>query len=88
MAFIRVVEPRDADEKLLAIYQAMNTRPMPAVYRAPHGGPAGIVRAHSADPELLVTTFSATGARMVGTLSWAEMELISAAASQTNGCFY
>jgi len=88
MAFIRVIEAHEAGEELLAIYQAMNSRPMPAVYRAPHGGPAGIIRAHSLDPELMQVTFRATGARMMGTLPWAEQELIAAAASQSNGCFY
>lgn len=62
---------------------------MPDVYRAPHGGPAGIIRAHSVDPELMQVTFRASGSyRAHGALTWAEQELIAAAASQRNGCFY
>jgi hypothetical protein len=89
MAFIRVIDPREAGEELLAVYQAMSTRPIPDVYRAPHGGPAGIIRAHSLDPELMQVTFGASSAyRMLGALTWAETELIAAAASRSNGCFY
>ena len=89
MAFIRIVELRDAGDQLRAVYEAMSTRPMPDVYRAPHGGPAGIIRAHSLDPELMQVTFRASGSyRVPGALSWAEQELIAASASQRNGCFY
>lgn len=89
MAFIRIIELQEAGEDLRAIYQEMGTRPMPDVYRAPHGGPAGIIRAHSLDPELMRVTFGASGAyRMQGALTWAEQELIAAAASKSNGCFY
>lgn len=89
MAFIRIVEPQEAGEDLRAVYQEMAARPMPDVYRAPHGGPPGIIRAHSLDPELIRVTLSACGAyQMPQALTWAEQELIAAAASQSNGCFY
>ena len=89
MAFIRIIEPAEAGEQLRAVYQAMSARPMPDVYRAPHGGPPGIIRAHSLDPELMQVTFRASGSyRVLEALSWAEQELIAAAASQRNGCFY
>jgi len=89
VAFIRIIELPEAGAELRATYEAMVSRPMPHVYRTPHGGPAGIIRAHSLDPELMRVTFIASGAfRMLGALSWAEQELIAAAASQTNGCFY
>ncbi len=64
-------------------------RPLPAVYRAPHGGPPGIVRAHSLDPALLEVTFGATTTMHAGdALSWAERELLAASASRTNQCVY
>jgi hypothetical protein len=89
MAFLRVIELHEAGPDLRAAYQQMTTRPLPAVYRAAHGGPAGIMRAHSLDSELLRTTFASTAAyRTHGALSWAEQELIAATASRSNGCFY
>lgn len=89
MAFIRVIGLQEAGEDLRAIYQEMGARPMPDVYRAPHGGPAGIIRAHSLDPELMGITFAASASyRTIGALSWADQELIAAAASRSNGCFY
>jgi hypothetical protein len=89
MAFIRVIEPHEAGPDLRAVYQEMSARPIPDVYRAPHGGPAGIIRAHSLDAELMRVTFGASGAyRAHGALTWAEQELIAAAASRSNGCYY
>ena len=89
MAFIRIIEAHEAGDDLRAVYEGMKARPMPDVYRAPHGGPAGIIRAHSLDPKLMGITFAASGAsRLHGALTWAEQELIAASASQSNGCFY
>ena len=89
MAFIRVIELHEARPDLRAVYQAMSARPIPDVYRAPHGGPAGIIRAHSLDAELMQVTFGASSAyRAHGALSWPEQELIAASASKSNGCFY
>jgi hypothetical protein len=89
MAHIRIVELHEAGDDLIAAYAAMTSRPMPDVYRPAHGGPAGIIRAHSLDPELLAISFAAGATpRMIGALSWAEQELIAAAASRSNGCFY
>lgn len=89
MAFIRVIDHHEADGALRVAYENMAARPMPDVYRAPHGGPAGIIRAHSLDPELMGITFGASGAyRTIGALSWPDQELIAAAASRSNGCFY
>jgi hypothetical protein len=89
MAHIRIIEAHEAEGALRAIYEAVKTRPLPAVYRAPHGGPAGIQRAHSLDPELMKITFAATGTRELGDgLSWAERELLATSASRTNQCFY
>lgn len=89
MAFIRIIELDEAGDELRAAYEGMKNRPMPDVYRAPHGGPAGIIRAHSLDPHLMKVTFAASGiSRVHGALTWAEQELIAATASQRNGCFY
>jgi alkylhydroperoxidase family enzyme len=89
MPHIRIVEAHEADAPLRAVYAAMAARPIPAAYRSNHGGPAGIVRAHSLDPDLLRITFAATGTFHAGdALSWAERELIAASASRTNQCFY
>jgi alkylhydroperoxidase family enzyme len=89
MAHIRIIEAHEAEGELREVYEAVKTRPMPAVYRAPHGGPAGIHRAHSLDPQLMKITFAATGTMHAGEgLSWAERELIAATASRTNQCFY
>jgi hypothetical protein len=89
MAHIRIIEAHEADGELHEVYEAMKKRPLPPVYRPPHGGPAGIHRAHSLDPQLMKITFAATGTFHVGDgISWAERELIAASASRTNQCFY
>jgi len=89
MAHIRIIEAHEAEGELREVYEAMKKRPLPAVYRPAHGGPAGIHRAHSLDPQLMKISFAATGTMHVGDgLSWAERELIAAAASRTNQCFY
>jgi alkylhydroperoxidase family enzyme len=89
MAHIRIIEPHEAEGALREAYEAMKTRPLPSVYRAPHGGPAGIQRAHSLDVELMQVTFAATGTMHAGAgLSWADRELIAARASRVNQCFY
>ena len=89
MAHIRIIEAHEAEGELREMYEAMKSRPLPSVYRTPHGGPAGIHRAHSLDPKLMKVAFSATGTMHVGDgLAWAERELIAAVASKTNQCFY
>lgn len=89
MAHIRIIEAHEAKGELQTVYEAMKTRPMPPVYRPAHGGPAGIHRAHSLDPELMKVSFAATGTMHVGDgLSWAERELLAASASRTNQCHY
>jgi alkylhydroperoxidase family enzyme len=89
MAWIETIDQANAQGELLAAYQAMAARPMPPAYRPPHGGPAGIIRAHSLDPRLLQATFSASGANAIGdALSWADRELIATSASRVNQCLY
>lgn len=89
MAHIRLLSAHEADADLRAVYDAFKTRPLPAAYTPPHGGPAGIVRAHSLDPQLLRITFAASGTFHAGDgLSWADRELLAAAASRANQCLY
>lgn len=89
MSYIRMIGFADAGERLRKVYEAMASRPMPDCYRAPHGGPAGIIRAHSLDPELMGVTFAASSSYFAHeALTWAERELLAASASRTNGCFY
>jgi alkylhydroperoxidase family enzyme len=89
MAHLRIIEAHEADGELRETYEAMKARPLPAVYRPPHGGPAGIHRAHSLDPQLMRVAFAAAGTMHVGEgLSWAERELLAASASRTNQCLY
>ncbi|HMY14713.1 MAG TPA: hypothetical protein PKA58_00220 [Polyangium sp.] len=89
MPYIRMIGFEDAGERLRGAYEAMAKRPIPDCYRAPHGGPAGIIRAHSIDPELMGISFGASGSYWTyDALTWAERELIAASASRSNGCFY
>jgi hypothetical protein len=89
MAWIQTIDRADAQGELLAVYDAMASRPLPSVYRPPHGGAPGIIRAHSLDPRLLQVTFAMSGTLHPGdALSWADRELLAAAASRVNQCVY
>ena len=88
MAWLQTIPHRDATGDLADTYAAMAARPIPDAYRAPHGDAAGIIRAHSLDPELMRRTFSISGSLHGSTLSWADRELISSVTSRTNQCFY
>ena len=89
MAYIQLIDIPDARGELLAAYQAMAARPMPAPYRTPHGGPAGIIRAHSLEPRLLEVVFGTSGTTHAGEeLTWADRELLAAVASRVNQCLY
>jgi hypothetical protein len=89
MAWIQTIDKADAEGELLAVYEAMASRPLPSVYRPPHGGSPGIVRAHSLDPRLLQVTFAASGSLHLGeALSWADRELLASVASRVNQCVY
>ena len=64
-------------------------RPLPPVYRPPHGGAPGIIEAHSLDPVLLPRVFRFSGMlNGQGPLSWPERELVNATTSRLNQCFY
>jgi len=62
---------------------------MPAVYRPAHGGIAGIIRAHSLDPELIPRVFGfSSGVNQAGPLTWPQRELVASLTSRLNQCFY
>jgi alkylhydroperoxidase family enzyme len=88
MAYVRVIGRREADGDLLDAYTAMAARPMPSVYQPPHGDAAGIIRAHSLDPQLLRRTFAVSGALSNDALPWRSRELINSVTSRENECFY
>jgi alkylhydroperoxidase family enzyme len=88
MAWLSTISQAQATGALAEAYAAMDNRPMPPVYRPPHGDAAGIIRAHSLDPELLRRTFSVSGALAVTRLPWPDRELLASATSRTNQCFY
>ena len=89
MAWIRTIDRDGATGELLEVYQALAARPLPPVYVPPHGGAAGIHRAHSLDPMLMKVVFATTGSMHQGeALTWAERELIAAVTSRAGQCFY
>ncbi len=88
MAYIRTIDAKEAQGPLRAAYDAIMARPLPPAYRPSHGGPPGIVRAHSLDAGLVRVVFGASGSLHAGELSWADRELVSAVAARTAGCFY
>lgn len=86
MAWLRTIPQMQATGALAEAYAEMDRRPMPLSYRPPHGDAAGIIRAHSLDPELLRRTFSVSG--KLPALPWADRELLASITSRTNQCFY
>jgi alkylhydroperoxidase family enzyme len=88
VAWLKTVPRAQADRALAEAYAAMDDRPMPPVYRPSHDDAAGIIRAHSLDPELLRRTFSVSGALATTSLPWADRELLASVTSRTNQCFY
>jgi alkylhydroperoxidase family enzyme len=88
MAWLGTVSRDQATPALAEAYAAMDNRPMPPVYRPPHADAAGIIRAHSLDPELLRRTFSVSGALATTQLPWPDRELLASTTSRTNQCFY
>ena len=88
MAWLSIVPQAQATGDLAEAYAAMDSRPMPPVYRPPHGDAAGIIRAHSLDPVLLRRTFSVSGALAATSLPWPDRELLASVTSRSNQCFY
>lgn len=74
---------------LRELYDRMLARPVPPAYRPTHGGPAGIIEAHSLDPALIPLVFGASSTlNGAGPLAWPERELVNATASRLAQCFY
>jgi hypothetical protein len=88
MAWLPTISRTQATGALADAYAAMDNRPMPPVYQAPHGDVPGIIQAHSLDPELLRRTFSVSGALATTGLPWVDRELLASTTSRTNQCFY
>jgi alkylhydroperoxidase family enzyme len=88
MAWLETVPQAAAIGALAEAYAAMENRPMPPVYHPQHDDAAGIIRAHSLDPELLRRTFSVSGALATTQLPWSDRELLASVTSRTNQCFY
>jgi alkylhydroperoxidase family enzyme len=88
VTWLTTVPQAQATGALAEAYAAMNKRPMPPVYRPSHGGAAGIILAHSLDPDLLRRTFSVNAALSTSSLPWPDRELLASVTSRTNQCFY
>ena len=89
MAYLELVRYRESIGALRDVYDAMLARPLPSVYRPPHGGAPGIIEAHSLDPVLLPRVFRFSGMlNGQGPLTWPERELVNATTSRLNQCFY
>lgn len=88
MGWIPMTDVKDAEGELAETYRAMMERPLPSVYRPPHGGAAGIIRAHSLDPALMRVVFGTSGTTHGGALSWGDRELIAAVTSRMGQCVY
>ena len=84
-----MIDVADAEGDLREVYRGMAARKIPAAYQAPHGGAAGIQRAHSLDATLMKLAFATTGTIHQGdALTWAERELIAAVAAREGQCLY
>lgn len=89
MSHLTIIEPAEATGALAAVYDKIKERKMPAVYKPSHGGPPGIIRAHSLDAMLIPRVFGfSSGVNQAGPLSWPQRELIAALTSRLNQCFY
>ena len=87
MAWLTTIPRSAAQGELADVYAAMAARPMPEPYIPAHGDAAGILRAHSLDPQLMVRVFS-TSSTVGKALPWHLQELVNATASRANDCFY
>ena len=89
MANLHLIGSDVATGALAEAYAQMMARPLPSVYRPPHGGAPGIIKAHSLDPALMVRVFRTSGnLNGRGPLTWAQRELVNATTSRLNQCFY
>jgi hypothetical protein len=89
VSHLRIINPDEATGALADVYERLKGRPMPSVYQPAHGGLAGIIRAHSLDAGLMPRVFAfSSGVNQAGPLTWPDRELIAAATSRLNQCFY
>ncbi len=89
MAFLPLTGYHESTGVLREAYQRMMKRPLPAVYIPSHGDAAGIIRAHSPDPELLIRVFGFSGTLALDpSMAWQQRELVNAVTSRLNQCFY
>jgi len=89
MAHLRVQGFGGSTGVLREAYTQMMERPLPPVYRPAHGDAPGILRAHSLDPQAMVRVFRTSGnLNGRGPLTWPQRELVNAATSRLNQCFY
>lgn len=89
MAHLPLTGYSESTGVLREVYDAMKARPLPPVYRPPHGGAPGIIRAHSLDAETMRLVFRFSGMlNGAGPLTWPERELVNATTSRLNQCFY
>ena len=86
---LAIIADDRATGALREIYDKMRERPLPKVYRPPHGGAPGIITAHSLDPLLIPRVFGCSSTlNGAGPLTWPERELVNAITSRLNQCFY
>lgn len=84
-----IIDPAASTGALREIYDRMLARPLPPVYRPPHGGAPGIVQAHSLDPQLIPRVFGCSSTlNGAGPLAWPERELVNTVTSRLNQCLY
>lgn len=89
MTLLPIIGYDGATGELREIYDRMRARPLPPAYKPRHGGVAGIITAHSADPQLIPRVFGTSSTlNGEGPLAWPERELVNALVSRLNQCFY
>jgi hypothetical protein len=89
MALLPLTGYRESTGLLREAYEQMMQRPMPPVYVPAHGDAAGIIRAHSPDPELLMRAFRVSGTfARDPSITWAQRELVNTVTSRLNQCLY
>jgi hypothetical protein len=90
--WIKMIGVAEAEGPLKELYSQMKAKSgsRPAVYNAPTGDAANIVKSHSLDPEGMRLAFGMSGAIHWGpkSLPWAKREMLNTVTSATNNCFY
>ncbi len=90
--WIKMIGIAEAEGPLKELYGQMKARSgtRPAVYNAPTGDVANIVKSHSLDPEGMRLAFGMSGAIHWGpkSLPWIQREMLNTVTSRANNCFY